>query len=254
MAFCLFERGFGDVDLVGFDEGFAGGLALGVEEGVGHAAADDDGVSLVEQVVDDLDLVGDLGSADDGDEGLVGFGEGLAEVGELLLHEQAGGGDFDEVGDAFGGGVGAVGAAEGVVDVDVAETGEFFGEGGVVGLFFGVEAEVFEQEGLAGFEVGGHLAGDGADAVGGEGDVLVVAEDVVEEAAKVIDEGAEAHGVDGFALGAAEVRAEDDLGLVAEGVLDGGEGLADAGVVGDDAVLEGDVEVDADEDALVGEI
>ena len=67
-------------------------LALRVEEGVGHAAADDDGVGLVEEVVDDLDLVGDFGSADDGDEGLVGLGEGFAEVGELLLHEQAGGG------------------------------------------------------------------------------------------------------------------------------------------------------------------
>ncbi len=229
-------------------------LALRVEEGVGHAAADDDGVGFVEEVVDDVDLVGDLGSADDGDEGLVGFGEGLAEVGELLLHEQAGGGMFDEVGDALGGGVGAVGAAEGVVDVDVAEGGEFFGEGGVVGLFFGMEAEVFEQEGLAGFEVGGHLAGDCADAVGGEGYVFVVAEDVVEQDAEVVDDGAEAHGGDGLALGAAEVRAEDDLGLVAERVLDGGEGLADAGVVGDDAVLERDVEVDADEDALVGEI
>ena len=86
------ERGLGDVDLVGLDERFSGGLALGVEEGVGHAAADDDGVGLVEQVVDDLDLVGDLGSADDGDEGLVGFGERFAEVGQLLLHEQPGGG------------------------------------------------------------------------------------------------------------------------------------------------------------------
>ena len=248
------ERGFGDVDLVGFDERFAGALALGVEEGVGHAAADDDGIGLVEKIVDDLNLVGDLGSPDDGDEGLVGFGEGLAEVGEFLLHEQAGGGHFDEVSDAFGGGVGAVGAAEGVVDVDVAERGEFFGEGRIVGLFFGVEAEVLEQEGLAGFEVGGHLAGDDADAVGREGYVLIVAEDVVEQAAKMSDEGTEAHGLDGLALGPAEVRAEDDLGLVAESVLDGGERLADAGVVGDDAVLEGDVEVDADEDALVGQI
>ena len=117
-----------------------------------------------------------------------------------------------------------------------------------------MEAEVFQQEGLAGFEVGGHLGGDLADAVGREGDVLVVAEDVVEQDAQVVDDGAQAHGLDGLALGAAEVRAEDDLGLVAESVLDGGEGLADAGVVGDDAVLEGDVEVDADEDALVGEI
>ena len=50
------------------------------------------GRALFEQVVDDVDLVGDLGAADDGDEGLVGLGERLAEVGELLLHEQAGGG------------------------------------------------------------------------------------------------------------------------------------------------------------------
>src|SRR5260370_22440869 len=115
-------------------------------------------------------------------------------------------------------------------------------------------AEGFGQEGVAGFEVGGYLGGDDADAVRREGRVLVVAEDVVEQAAKVGDEGAEAHGVDGLAFGAAEVGAENDFGLVAEGVLDGGEGFADAGVVGDDAVLEGDVEVDADEDALVGEV
>ena len=124
-------------------------------------------------------------------------------------------------------------AAEGVVDVDVAEAGELFGEGGVVGFFFGVEAEVFEQEGLAGLEVAGELDGDLADAVGGEGDVFVWVEDVVEQDAQAVDDGAQAHGVDGLALGAAEVRAEDDLGFVAEGVLDGGDGLADAGVVGD---------------------
>jgi hypothetical protein len=94
-----------------------------------------------------------------------------------------------------------------------------------------VEAEVFEEEGLAGFEVGGEFGGDLADAVGGEGYVLVFVEDVVEEVAEVIDDGAKAHGLDGLALGAAEVRGEDDLGLVAEGVLDGGKGLADAGVV-----------------------
>ena len=50
------------------------------------------------------------------------------------------------------------------------------------------------------------------------------------------------------------MRAEDDLGFVAESIFDGGEGLADAGVVGDDAVFERDVEVDADEDALVGQV
>ena len=66
----LGERGLGDVDLVGFDERLAGCLALGVEEGVGHASADDQRGGAIEKAVDDVDLVGDLGSADDRDEGL----------------------------------------------------------------------------------------------------------------------------------------------------------------------------------------
>jgi len=41
----------------------------------------------------------------------------------------------------------------------------------------------------------------------------------------MVDEGAQAHGFDGLALGAAEVRAEDDLGAVAERVLNGRKGL-----------------------------
>jgi hypothetical protein len=49
---------------------------------------------------------------------------------------------------------------------------------------------------------------------------------------------------------------ENDFGFAAESVLDGRKGLADASVVGDGfAVLrERDVEVDTDENALVGEI
>jgi hypothetical protein len=117
-----------------------------------------------------------------------------------------------------------------------------------------VEAEVFEEEGLAGLEVVGHFGSNLAYAVGGEGYVFVFVEDVVEEMTEVVDDGAETHGGDGLAFGAAEMRAEDDFGVAAEGVLDGGEGLADASVVGDLAVFEGDVEVDSDEDALVGEV
>ena len=117
-----------------------------------------------------------------------------------------------------------------------------------------MEAKVFEQERLAGFEVGDQLGGDVADAVGREGYVFVFAEDVVEELAEAVDDGAKAHGGDDFALGPAEVRGDDDAGLAAEGVLNGGNGLADAGVVENHALLgERHVEVGADEDALVGQ-
>ena len=110
------------------------------------------------------------------------------------------------------------------------------------------------RRGLAGFEVVGQLGGDLAYAVGGEGYVLVLVHDVVEEQTEAVDDGAKAHALDDLSLGTAEVRAENDLCFAAERVLDGGNGLADASVVSDDAVLERDIEVDADEEALVFEV
>ena len=41
---------------------------LRLQERVGHGAADQERVDLVDQVLDHLDLVGDLGAAEDGDE------------------------------------------------------------------------------------------------------------------------------------------------------------------------------------------
>ena len=57
-----------------------------------------------------------------------------------------------------------MGGAEGVVDVDVAEGGEFFGKFGIVLFFLGVVAEVFEEQNFAGF--GKHGLDFGADAIG----------------------------------------------------------------------------------------
>ena len=47
---------------------------------------------------------------------------------------------------------------------------------------------------------------------------------------------------------------DEDLGAVLHEVLEGGDGGADAGVIGDHAVLEGDVEVAAHEHSLALEI
>jgi len=72
---------------------------LCLEEGIGHAAADDEGVDLVEQVLDHRDLVADLGAAEHGDERVVGIGEGLAKVEQFLLEQQAGHGWLQQPGD-----------------------------------------------------------------------------------------------------------------------------------------------------------
>ena len=252
------ESGFGDIDLVGFHETLAGGLALRIEEGVGHGAADQKGVGFLEEGVDDLDFVGDFGAADDGDEGAVGLGDGFAEVGELLFHEEAGSGlaaaFANDAGDAFGGGVGTVGGAEGVIDIDIAQVGELFGEVVVVLFFFGMEAKIFEKEGLPGFEVVGHFRGDFTDAIGGEADVFFGAEKVIEELAETCGDGMETQGVDMRAFGTAKMGGKDDPGALAQGEFEGGNGLTEARVVSDATVLEGDVEVDADENAFVAQV
>lgn len=82
-------------------------------EGEGHATTDDERVDLAEKVVDQLDLVADLGTSEDGEEWALGALNGLGEVLELLLHEEAGGLLWSV--DTDHGAVGAVGSSESVV-------------------------------------------------------------------------------------------------------------------------------------------
>jgi len=51
---------------------------------------------------------------------------------------------------AFGGSVRAVRGAECVVDVNIAQRGQFLGEFGIVLLLLRMEAQVFQQQHLAG--------------------------------------------------------------------------------------------------------
>ena len=99
----------------------AGRHAQRALESVCHAANDDQRIDLVEQVVDHVYLAGDLGAADDGHERLFRRFQGLAEIGNFLFHQQAGYCGLEEVGDALGGGVGAMRGAEGVVDVNLGQ-------------------------------------------------------------------------------------------------------------------------------------
>ena len=149
-----------------------------------------------------------------------------------------------------------MGGAEGVVDVDLGQRGQRLGEGWIVGFFLGVEAQVFKQQHLAGFELAGQLSGYFADAVGSESHVDGLAEFLVEQFAQPVNHRAQRVLGIGFALGTAKVRGQNHLGLVADSVDDGGQRGHDAGVVGDGGAVfaERHVEIDADEHALVGQI
>lgn len=175
---------------------------MDLEEGVGHAAAGDDAVGLLNEVLDNEDFVRDLGSADDGEErarhllGIHHLREGL----ELLLDEEARhAGHLALAADERG--VGAVGSSEGIGDVDVTELGE--------GL-----AELLDLSGL-GLEVLAVVTALFAVAVGGVVDALALLLDVEADVLKDNDRAVCGRSASGLNLGADAVG-EEDHGLLHE--------------------------------------
>ena len=165
------EQVEGQVQLVVLADGEAHAAAQGLGEGVRHAAGDDEVVHLVEQVLDDFDLGGNLRAAHDGGERAVDVIQHLVYGFHFLFHQVA---EHlvvlvEVFGDEGRGGVCAVGRAEGVVHVAVRIRGQLLGEfllafldgflggclfliRGVVGqaagfaFFLGIEAEVLQQQ------------------------------------------------------------------------------------------------------------
>ena len=156
------------------------------------------------------------------------------------------------VGDAGGGAVGAVGGAEGVVHIDVGQAGQLLAERGLRFLVSSLRKRVFcEQHHVAVVHGGDSGLGVFAD------HLVVIGKD--DRLAQQFSDRRTAHGGQaelglGAVLRLAQVAAQDDLAAVGDQLLDGGQGRDDAVVVGDDAVLHGDVEVAADEHALAGVI
>ena len=91
--------------------------------------------TLSGQRLEDGQLGRHLGAADDGDQRALRAVQGFAQGVDFGAHQHAGTGDRGEFGDAVGGGFGAVGGAEGVIDVDVAELGHLLRQLVVVLLF-----------------------------------------------------------------------------------------------------------------------
>ncbi len=132
--------------------------ALRLEERVGHLAADEQVIDLRQQRVDERDLVRHLRPAHDR---RAPAASGSAISPSMISSSFATSSPtarglpaaFSAAGTADHAGVlVVVTGAEGVVDVHVAERGEFGGELGVVLLLARVEADVFEQQHVAGLQ------------------------------------------------------------------------------------------------------
>ncbi len=171
-----------------------------------------------------------------------------------LFHQQPGCRALHKFGDSNSRGVGPMRGAEGVVHVVIREFRKLLGKLFVIGLFLGMEAQVLQQQGLALFQLAGHLLGLHPDAIGAEADVFAASQLLVQHHAQALGHRPQAELGSGLALGTAQVRRQDEPCAVAQRVLDGGQGLADARVVGDPAaIIQRDIEVHAHEDAMVAE-
>jgi len=119
----------------------------------------------------------------------------------------------DKVSDAFSGSVCPMSAAESIVYIDVAKVGELSREVGVIGLFSGVEAQIFEQQYLARFELARHLGGYIPHAVRGKGDVDRFTQRVVEQGAQAVDDRPQAVFGIRLSLRTTQVRSDNYFGV-----------------------------------------
>ena len=142
----------------------------------------------------------------------------------------------------------AVSGGEGVVDIDVAELGELVDMGRIVLLLALMEAGVLEQEDIAVLHFGDRVVGCLADAVAGKSD-------------RPLDDVGD-RGGDGFqrirfvraALRPAEMRKQNDLAAFVRDFLNRRRDAFDARRIGHPPVLRRNVEIDAQENALAGDV
>ena len=133
-----------------FDERRADFTGLRFQESGRHAAADEQAVHFFHDIFQHGHLIADLGAAEKRGKGVGGVFQKAAQGIDFLFQQKSG--DRRQVfGDAGNRGMGAVGGAEGIIDINIAQAGQRFGEVGVAGFFFGMEPEIFQQQDIAGF-------------------------------------------------------------------------------------------------------
>lgn len=191
-------------------------VALGDKESISHAAADDKGIDLIEEVVDDADLVGDLCAAEDSDEGSLRILKSAAHELDFLLDEEAA--DCRQiVGNAGRGGVSSVSRTESVVYIDIRKGGKSLRECGIVLGLFCVETHVLKEHDFAVLEISGKLFCAVADNILSHLDILT------EKLGKSCGYGSKGELGLELTLGSAQMGAKDNLCVMIDKIFDSGE-------------------------------
>src|SRR6185437_4204106 len=172
-----------------------------------------------------------------------GLLEGALERLELAHQERSRAGAPGEPHDTVRAGLRAVGGAERVHDEDLAKVGHPAGERRVVLLLALVEAHVLTEHRGAG------LAIDALEPVAPQRHGLA------EQLREPRRDGFQRQRLIGLALlRPAQVREDEDLGALLERVADRRQRRADPRIAGDDAILDRDVEILADQDPLAAQV
>ena len=156
--FGLCQNILGGVVKLGFRQGLAQICALCAQKRIGHAAPDHQQIQPVHEVFQQLDLGRYFGTAHHRAHGAFRGGQRGLKRRKLGLHQTART-RGQEPRDPFGRRMGAVRGREGIVAIDVAQTGQTFGKIGVVLGLARIETDVFKQQYIGGVDLFGARLG-----------------------------------------------------------------------------------------------
>jgi len=176
-----------------------------------------------------LIFVGDLGATEDRDEGALWVADGFAEELQLLLDQEADRARLalEGLGGAEGAGVLAMGGAEGVVDVDVAELASWRAK---LGSFF--SSSLWKRR-FSRRRTSPSLSAPAACSTSTPMESFDEFHRLGEQLGEAIGGGLEGELGFGAAFGPAEVRHQDEAAAAVDHVADRGQRLGDAAIVGD---------------------
>ena len=242
-ALALRQRVAGQLDTLVLDQRVAGGETLGAEEAEAHGPADEKSVGDVEEAVDQRDLVAHLGPAEHHDQRRSGASttDRSASTSRSTRSPAADGAAARPPRRWRRGGT--MHRAERVVHVGVGERGEVVGEPRIVRRSPPAPSGCSRAPGPRPAGAAPHPASLRPDHLGRLRDRCI---DQLGEPVRTRPH----RRLRLAALRPAEMRAEDQSRSLLQQQVDGGQGGADARVVGDPAVLERDVEVHAGEHRL----
>ena len=143
-----------------------------------------------------------------------------------------------------------MGCTKGIIDVDITQRGKLARKFLVVGFFFRVEAEIFQQQHLPFLKLARHLLRFQADTIRAKTDVACAANAFIDQDPQNFGGRLEAVPGIGFALGAAQMGCQDKLRSLSQSIFNSGQSFANAGIVGDATIfVKRHIEVHAHEDA-----